>query len=179
MGKMKEQLLEEEEQLEPTQEQDEKAEDSKEVLTDVTTIKEEEEKTGKKINVPTQEELVANASMNMIRGKKELSLILPKLGKKAMQRIILAGLDLPAKGMPVKLVSKEEKYLFGVIQNMISSRFLIMQHHISQELKKQKEDNSCKETNNSTHSEQAGSTKTPKENSSQSKQTESETKSSS
>lgn len=152
MGQMKEQELEEQQKQE-----------KKEVLTEVTTIAKEEEKTGQKINLPTPEELVANASGNMIRGKKELSLLLPKLGKKALQRVILAGMDLPAEKIPVRLISKEEKYAFGIIQNMISSRFLIMQHHISQELQKQKEANSCKETKSSSQSAQAGSKKETKD----------------
>lgn len=164
MGKMKEKAIEEMNAAEETAPQPkQKQKVQTEVQTEVTTIAKEEKKTGQKINVPTPEELVANAQGNMIRGKKELSLLLPKMGKKAMQRAILAGLDLPTGGIPVKLRTKEEKYAFGVIQNMISSRFLVMQHHISQELKKQKEANSCKtETKSTTQSAQDGSTKEKK-----------------
>lgn len=111
--------------------------------TEVTSIVEEEEKTGQKINVPSAEELVARAGSSLMINKQHLNNLINqrngatfKLGRKAMNRVLLSILDLPMGGLPVNLKSEEEKMAFALGQKMISDRFIIMQHHISQEMKK-------------------------------------------
>jgi hypothetical protein len=113
------------------------------VKTEVTTIQEQEEKSGEKINVPSSEELVARASSSMIVNKKLLNQIITQkdgnkyaISRKAMNRILLAILDLPTDGLPVALKDDKEKLAFGIGQKMIADRFILTQHHISQEMKK-------------------------------------------
>lgn len=115
------------------------------VATEVTTIKEQEEKSGQKINVPSAEELIARASSSMIVNKKMLNdLVCRKTGnkylisRKAMNRILMSILDLPTGGLPVALKTQEEKLAFGLGQKMIADRFILTQHHIAEEMKKQK-----------------------------------------
>lgn len=118
-----------------------------ELKTKVTSIQQEEEKSGQKINVPSPEELVARASSSMITNKEHLRRLIANrqpngkfaLNRKAMNRIVLAILDLPTDGLPVELKSESEKMAFALGQRMIADRFVIMQHHISQELRKRRE----------------------------------------
>ena len=48
---------------------------------------------------------------------------------------------MPEEGIPVLLKRPQEKQLFGLIQRTISDRFIILQHHISQEIRKERERN--------------------------------------
>lgn len=115
------------------------------VLTQVTTLAEEEEKSGKKINVPNPEQLVGLASSSLLRCRKQISMLLPSMSKKAINRAILAVLDMPTDGIPVELKTKEEKLMFALGQRAISDRFIIVQHSITQQLKKKKEEGEAKE----------------------------------
>jgi len=126
--------------------QDVQIKTTEENTTRVTSIAQEEERLGQKVKMPSIEELVSRAGIATIQDRKRLSQILPNLGKKSMQRAILAGLDLPTEGLPVKLRTDEEKVAFVLIQKLISSRFILMQNHISQELRKQKEKEECQES---------------------------------
>jgi hypothetical protein len=124
------------------------------VKTEVTTIQEQEEKSGEKINVPSSEELVARASSSMIVNKKLLNQIITQkdgnkyaISRKAMNRILLAILDLPTDGLPVALKDDKEKLAFGIGQKMIADRFILTQHHISQEMKKRAEQKQKSEEN--------------------------------
>lgn len=112
--------------------------ESKEVLTEVTTIAEEEARTGQKVPLPSPQELISRASASMITDRKHLSGVLPKLGKNALKRIILAALELPTAGIPVKLVSDEEKGAYLLAQRIINNRFTITYYHILEESKKLK-----------------------------------------
>lgn len=111
--------------------------------TEVTSIVEEEERTGQKIEIPSADELVARASSSMIINRKHLGDIISKrngtkfnLNRKAMTRVMMSILDLPTGNLPVHLKTEEEKLAFALGQRMISDRFIIMQHHISEEMKK-------------------------------------------
>lgn len=119
----------------------EPVQDKKEVVTEVTSIAAEEERTGEKINTPpTPEELVSKSGMSIIMNRQHLKGILPKLGKKALQRLLLASLDLPAEGVQVKLISNEEKLAFRLCQSTIRAMFTVMFYHTSEEIiKKHKE----------------------------------------
>jgi hypothetical protein len=112
--------------------------EAKEILTEVTTIAKEEEKTGEKVQLPSQQELINRASASMISDRKHLGQVLPKLGKNALKRIILAALELPTAGIPVKLVSDEEKGAYLLAQRIINNRFTITYYHILEESKKLK-----------------------------------------
>lgn len=117
-----------------------------EVQTQVTSIQQEEEKTGEKVNVPSAEELIARAGSSIIVNKKILTNLLSRktgnkysISRKSMNRILLSILDLPTGGLPVNLRTKEEKLAFGVGQKIIADRFILTQYHISEEIKKQRQ----------------------------------------
>lgn len=115
-----------------------------EVKTQVTSIAKEEEKTGQKIDLPKGEELAQRASMSLIKRLSRIEQMLSskdpryKVSARDLKRAIIAGINLPSDGLPVQLKSNESKELFALIQGAISDRFILMQYHISEELKKQK-----------------------------------------
>ena len=121
-------------------------------VTEVTSIAKEEAKTGVKIHTPTREELVTRASSSMIVDLKRLEQVLKQKGPSgkslvsahAKDRIILSILQMPTEGLPVTLKTNEEKLAFALGQKLISSRFILMQDHISQEMAKQKEEEAKK-----------------------------------
>ena len=117
------------------------------VKTEVTSIAKEEERTGQKIPIPNAEELVQRASLSLVRSLQQIDFLISskdpikKLSNRSIKRALLAGLQLPTDGLPVMLRRNEEKLLFGLIQRIISDRFIILQHHISQEIKKERKKN--------------------------------------
>lgn len=122
-------------------------ENKQEILTEVTSIAEEEKKTGTKINVPKPEELVARASSSLIANQRYLANLLDKkeggtkyvISRKGMNRVLNAILALPVEGIPVKLQSNEEKAAFAIGQNIVRDMFIIMANHAFNEAKKSKE----------------------------------------
>lgn len=112
-------------------------EKDKQVVTEVTSIKKEEDRTGQKINVPDPDKMVQMASSSLLRQRKLLhsTMSLKSTSKRAMVRAIIAGLDLPVDGVPVTLKDDVEKQMFAAIQRAISDRFIIYYHHIQQEMK--------------------------------------------
>lgn len=123
-------------------EQKEKSEQNvnKEVLTEVTTIAEQEAKSGQKI-IPenlTQEELVKRASLSLMRSRKQLAEVFGRLSKKATIRLVLAAFDLPQEGLPVYLVNQDEKLGFALAQSCFSSKFILIQNAINNQLLEQK-----------------------------------------
>ncbi len=120
-------------------EETKEVETNKELVTEVTSIAKEEERTGQKIKMPSAEEMVQRASLSLIRNLQQLKILMPKLSGRGRVRATLAGLQLPVDGVPVSLKKEEEQLVFALIQRTISDRFIILQHHISQELKKEKE----------------------------------------
>ncbi len=103
------------------------------VLTEVTSIAQEEEKTGKKIELPGLEEMVKRASISFITSKAKLAQIFTELSSRGKDRVMAAIMDIPTGGLPVFLRKDEEKIAFGLGQRMIADRFVIMQYHIKQE----------------------------------------------
>lgn len=110
------------------------------VITEVTSIAKEEEKTGQKINVPNDAELVRRASISLFRSKRILVELAGKMSKKALLRSISAGFDLAQEGIPVYLKTPEEKQFFAHAQRVFSDKFIILQNQINEELKKRKEE---------------------------------------
>ena len=105
----------------------------KEVVTEVTSIANEEKKTGQKINLPSPEELVARASASLLTHRRMIDPMFGNLSKKATLRVLYAIFDVPQDGVPVKFKSDDEKRAFYIGQNMMRDIFLIMQHHIYQQ----------------------------------------------
>lgn len=105
-----------------------------EVVTEVTSLAKEEERTGVKVEVPTAEKLVARASFSLFSQRKKAAELLGTMSKKQIIRAVTAFLDLPTEGLPVFLKDDKEKLLFAVGQRAIQDRFIIIQHHINQQI---------------------------------------------
>lgn len=101
----------------------------KEVNSEVTTIAAEEERTGQKVPLPTGEQLVMVMSNELMRCKRIIGDLLPKMSKKDIHRATLAYLDLPTNDVPVYLKSEESKMLFAYGQRAIMARMVVVQHH--------------------------------------------------
>lgn len=112
--------------------EDQKKQIVAEVNTEVTSIAQEEKKTGTKIEVPKAEQLVAMASASLLKMRRTANAIMPTMSKKQLMRAVNAILDLPMDGVPVFLKTDEEKKLFAVGQRAISDRYVIITHHIKQ-----------------------------------------------
>jgi len=141
MGKMKEKVMDEENstQSESTNVENEENKNDEGLKTEITSIAEEEKRTGEKIDVPSPEELVARASTAIISDRKRFMSVFRGLGKRAKDRVVSAVLDLPTGGLPVKLQSEEEKLAYSYGQRVINHRFTVTFHHINQEIKAAKE----------------------------------------
>lgn len=127
-----------------TQQQEVKAPEAP--VTEVTSIAQEEEKTGQKIDVPSPEELVARASSSVIANLQVMRKIIHAknggsyaISRKGMNRIVEAIFDLPTEGQRVMLQGREEKFAFAIGQNLMRSLFILMQNHVNEEIKKRKE----------------------------------------
>lgn len=102
----------------------------KEINTELTSVADEERKTGQKINVPNADDLVAIASASLIRQRRLCNQLMPGMSKRALIRAFNAILDLPTEGVPVFLKDDDEKKLFAFGQRAISDRYVIITHHI-------------------------------------------------
>ena len=108
--------------------------DKNEILkTEVTSIAQEEAKTGEKIELPSAEKIIANATQAYIQDMTQLQKAYGYLGGRAKIRSLIAILSIPTDKIPVNLVSEEEKFCFALGQRIIQHRFLITQYHINQE----------------------------------------------
>lgn len=120
-----------------------------ELKTEVTTIAEEEKRTGQNINVGTPEDIYAKAAGSYIRNMKMLNDMITgrqgtgyAISRKGMNRVMNAILQLPQDGLPVKLENDMEMAVFGVGQRIIADRYLMTHYHIVQqqrEMLKQRE----------------------------------------
>jgi len=133
----KESLLDEATSVEEVTEQ---TSGKKEILTEVTSVAAEEARTGKTIidKRMTAEEIVAKATGSFIGGITLLERIFNTLSTRGKTRTMLAIMDLPKDGVPVRLQNDSEKQAFAIGQRIISDRFIITQHYIVQESKKLK-----------------------------------------
>lgn len=110
-----------------------------ELKTEVTSIAQEEQKTGQKIQVPNEDDLAAKASASFIRNKKRFNELFAPLSARAKNRVMNSVLDLPTDGLPVYLKTEEEKKAFAVGQRVVSDRFIITQYHIVKQVREHKE----------------------------------------
>ena len=113
---------------------------SKEVLTQVTSLAKEEEKTGVKVEIPSEDKLVQQASAAFIKCKVQFANLFPKLSSKGKIRVCGAILDLPVDSIPVFLKKTDEIEAFRIGQEMLASRFIIMQFYIKQEILKKRQE---------------------------------------
>jgi hypothetical protein len=128
------------------------------LVTRVTSIAKEEELTGEKIELPSAEKLVANASAALYQTRKGLAQVFSKMSKKQTIRAITAIFSLPEDNIPVGLKTDEEKMAYALAQRHMMSRFLIMQKHVADEVKRRKSEEelakqtSSEESNNTQES---------------------------
>lgn len=109
------------------------------LLTKVTSIAQEEDRTGQKIEVPTAEKLVANASVAILQTRRGLHQQFAKMSKKSTLRALTAIFSLPEDRVPVELKTDEEKIAYALGQRNIMARFTVMQHHVLQKHRERKE----------------------------------------
>lgn len=112
--------------------------EDKQLKTEVTSVAQEEEKSGVKIETPDAETLAARASMAFFQNRRDFMEQFKVLSARAKTRVINAVLDLPTDGVPVYLKNDVEKKAFDIGQRVIADRFIITQHHIVKEVKKQR-----------------------------------------
>src|SRR5690349_793434 len=116
--------------------QEQQAAVNTEVKTEVTSIAQEEEKSGQQVNIPSAEELVARANVSFIQNLQMISQLVNmregsgyKISRKGMNRLLLSILNLPMDDQRVTLQGDAEKAGFGIGQRLIADRFLLTQHH--------------------------------------------------
>jgi len=109
-----------------------------ELTTQVTSIAQEEQKTGQQVKVPSIEELVANASSSYFNSMVHFEQVFTKLSARAKTRVAVAVLQLPEEKVPVKMKTDEERLAFGLGQRALANRFLLTQYYINRQVEEQR-----------------------------------------
>jgi len=127
----------------------------KEVLTEVTTIAEQEAKTGETI-LPqmTEEEFVKKASISYFKNRRLFAQYFAELSSRGKTRVMSAILDIPTEGVPVFLKEDTEKIAYSIGQQVQQARFIIIQHEVGKEIKKRKAELAAKDTTQETSTTQ-------------------------
>lgn len=117
--------------------------DKAEIVTEVTSVAKEQERTGQKIEVPSAEELVARATASYHRNITMLTNLVKarnggsyQISRKGMNRILSAIVQMPTDGLPVGLQGDEEKLAFSLGQRVLMDRYVITHYHIVEEQKR-------------------------------------------
>lgn len=108
-----------------------------EIKTEVTSIANEEAKTGTKIETPSAEKLLSLASSSFLKNRRSFNTLFSELSARGKTRVMNAVLDLPTDGVPVLLKDEKEKGAFGIGQRVIADRFIITYYHILSERQQQ------------------------------------------
>lgn len=112
-----------------------------ELKTEVTSIAEEEAKTGAKIELPSDDEMKSRAMSSFIVSTQTLVQLFKSLSGRGKDRVLASIMDLPADGVPVKLKTDAEKQCFALGQRALSDRFLLTYYHIVDQAKAEREKN--------------------------------------
>ncbi len=128
-----------------------------ELRTEVTSIAQEEKRTGQKIEMPSQEELVARASSSLIVNQQRLNMIISQtnggskktISRKGMNRVLNSIFSLPQEGQRVLLQGDAEKAAFAIGQNIIRDMFIIMANHAFEQAKLAKQEEALQNTETS------------------------------
>lgn len=117
--------------------------DKAQIVTEVTSVAKEQEKTGQKIEVPSAEELVARATASYHRNITMLTNLIKarnggsyQISRKGMNRLLSAIVQMPTDGLPVGLQNDEEKMAFTLGQRVLMDRYVITHYHIVEEQKR-------------------------------------------
>lgn len=120
---------------------------NKVLTTEVTSVAEEELKTGVEAKIPDAEELYTRSITSYVRNIKHLTDLINgrnggsyKISRKGMSRVLTSILQLPQDGLPVNLQGNEEKACFALGQRVIADRYLVTHYHIIQEKKRLQEE---------------------------------------
>jgi hypothetical protein len=120
---------------------------SNKVLTEVTSVAQEELNSGVQAKIPDAEELYSRSISSYIRNIKHLTDLINarnggsyKISRKGMSRVLTSILQLPQDGLPVNLQGKEEQACFALGQRVIADRYLVTHYHIIQEKKRLQEE---------------------------------------
>lgn len=143
-----------------TEETNTEAKEEEVLKTEVTSIAEEEKKTGKKIELPDDEEMKARAMQSFIISTQVLNNLFPKLSTRAKNRVFNAIMSLPEEGVPVFLKTDDEKQAFALGQRALSDRFLLTYYHVMEQARadrkaKLEEENKSKEEPKGEENEQS------------------------
>lgn len=126
------------------------------ITTEVTSLAEEAKKSGTNITM-TEEQLITAASINMTKTLYKLETLLKSMKAKQIVPALIAGLDFPKDGLPVKWVDKRGKPIkehiptlevFMMIQRIISDRFVLTQKHVIDQIRANKSQKTKEETTN-------------------------------
>lgn len=122
-------------------------EEAKESGSRVTTIAEEEKKTGQPLKI-TPDQMRQVAVMNHTQGLDIIQRNALKLSKKNLIRLLIATLQLPHRDnkMPSKLRDPLVKQLFIISQQVLSAKFALLQEYIISQAKLERAEKEAEKT---------------------------------
>lgn len=114
------------------------ADEKKVIKTQVTSLAAEDAKNGTKTPLPSAEEMVSRASASLMQKRIQLHQVASQLSRKQFLRVLAAATDIPTEGLPVLLKSENEKVAYALLQRIQADKFIIIQKHITDEMKRLK-----------------------------------------
>jgi hypothetical protein len=109
------------------------------IVTETTSIKQEEAKTPEQVPKElTEEEYVNRAMSDYIGGVHHIELMLKKMSRRAVCRAFIAILKLPEEGQKVNFQSNEERVVFGIGQRVLNSRTTLLLNHMKNKIQEDK-----------------------------------------
>jgi hypothetical protein len=113
---------------------------SEEVTTTVTSVAQEEAKTGQKVELPSNEELLGRIGVAYTQHRLLFKQIFNKLSSKEKNRVCDSLLELPMDDMKVVLKSEEEKAAFKLGQQVQLYRFILIQDKTQKDIQRAKKE---------------------------------------
>lgn len=124
--------------------------DKAQIVTEVSSVAKEASKLGEALPKLSPEEILARAVASYHRNITMLSNLVKArsgssyvIGRKGMNRVLSAIMQMPTEGLPVGLQGEEEKLAFHLGQKVLMDRYIITHHHIVEEQKRIKEQESA------------------------------------
>lgn len=107
-----------------------------EVTTEVTSVAQEEAKTGQKVDLPSNEELLGRIAAAYTQHRMLFNRTFKQLSSKEKNRVCDSLLELPMDDMKVTLKSDEEKLAFKLGQQVQMYRFILIQDKTQKDIQK-------------------------------------------
>ncbi len=127
--------------------------DKAQIVTEVSSVAREAAKSGEAMPKLSSEEILARAVASYHRNITMLSNLTKArngssyvIGRKGMNRVLSAIMQMPTEGLPVGLQGEEEKLAFHLGQKVLLDRYIITHSHIVEEQKRIKAQDENKET---------------------------------